>query len=262
MNASLPPVLYDSHCHFDADVFAPSRDAVWRDCQQVGIRQLLIPGTNPQQWRHATRLANVYEGIVMAAGLHPWWLASSSLPSVDEWQQYLQLPCCVAIGECGLDALIDVPMDQQRQVFVQHLQMAVELSMPLIVHVRACHNETLALLKEYAPASGGVIHGFTGSYELAMQYWRMGFYLGIGGSITYTRAQKTRAMAASVPLEALLLETDAPDMPLAGFQGQANSPLRLLDVAHQLAELRSESLAKVALQTTQNSCQLFSTAVL
>lgn len=249
--------LFDSHCHFDFAEFDYQRDDQWRQCIASGVSRLLIPGVEPKQWSMANDLSMAHSGIFMAAGLHPWWVAKAELPDHIQWQVMLSSEVCVAIGECGLDGCIDVPMSQQISVFEQHLRMAVEYEMPLIIHVRQAHNEVVRLLKRYKPIGGGVIHGFTGSVELAMTYWRMGFCLGIGGAITYPRANKTRAMVAAMPLASLLLETDAPDMPLHGAQGKANHPLRLIDVAKTLAVLRDESFATIAAATTANANRLF-----
>jgi len=252
--------FFDSHCHFDFSVYDERRDNLWRECQQKSIKYLLIPGVEPGQWQTVQTMVEKYSGMLMAAGIHPWWSESAVLPLDEQWLSILQEPYCVAIGECGLDAVIETPLEKQQQLFERHVQMAVDLSKPLIIHVRQTHQQTLQLLKKYRPSCGGVIHGFTGSQELAMQYWRMGFYLGIGGSITYPRANKTRTMAKEMPLEALLLETDAPDMPLQGYQGQANSPLRVIEVAQALAELRQQTLDTIANVTTNNSKHLFGLA--
>lgn len=249
--------LFDTHCHFDFSEFDDSRDGLWQQCLQVGVQHLLIPGVEPCQWSQAEELTNQYVGIVMAAGLHPWWVASHQVPDDELWERQLNHSNCVAIGECGLDAHIETPLDSQLSVFEKHLQMAVDVSMPVVIHVRKTHNETIRMLKKYRPASGGVIHGFTGSVELAEEYWALGFRLGIGGSITYSRANKTREAVTRMPLESLLLETDAPDMPLQGYQGQSNSPLRLTEVAKTLSELRNESLETVAKVTTTNAQTLF-----
>jgi len=253
--------LFDSHCHFDFSTFDGQRESLWSECVEVGISRLLIPGVGPQQWPKAYAIAQKYEGIVMAAGLHPWYVSdthsSTILHNVDEWVALLQRRECVAIGECGLDKLIAVPLEKQQKVFEAHLAMAADCGMPLIIHVRQTHNETIRLLKKYTLANGGVIHGFTGSKELAMEYWRMGFYLGIGGSITYPRANKTRRMVQAMPLESLLLETDAPDMPLSAYQGEANSPLKLVEVAIVLSQLREQTLEHVVEQTTINANKVF-----
>ncbi|MFT5117964.1 MAG: TatD DNase family protein [Kiritimatiellia bacterium] len=249
--------LFDSHCHFDFPEFDLQRKQLWLDCKARGITGMLIPGVEPEQWARSYEIAVNNPGVIMAAGLHPWWVKSAQLPETDRWLNMLGRKQCVAIGECGLDAVIDTPLRVQQVVFERHLVMALECELPLIIHVRQTHNETIRLLKRYNPPKGGVIHGFTGSQAMAMEYWRMGFYLGVGGSITYPRAQKTRASIKAMPLESLVLETDAPDMPLYGHQGKVNSPLRLLDVAEALAELRNANVDDIASATTKNSANLF-----
>ncbi len=249
--------LFDSHCHFDFAAFDLQREQIWQQCVEQNISRMLIPGTEPAQWPVASNIARTHQGVVMSAGIHPWWVsaAGSRLP---QDLSILDEPHCVAIGECGLDQAIDTPFERQVHIFEQHIHLAIERDMPLIVHVRQAHNDTIRLLKQYRPPKGGVIHGFSGSYELAKTYWQLGFYLGIGGSITYPRANKTREMVKAMPLESLVLETDAPDMPLYGFQGQANTPLKLIDVAQELSVLKSESLNIIAATTTHNAMSLFS----
>jgi TatD DNase family protein len=138
-----------------------------------------------------------------------------------------------------------------------HLQVARELSMPIIIHCRKAHNEMMKSLSGQNIKSGGVIHAFSGSIDLAKQYWALGFYLGVGGTITYERANKTRETVKQLPIEAMVLETDAPDMPLSGKQGQRNSPENIPEVARTLANIRGDSLQYIAQQTTENTKKLF-----
>jgi len=259
-------LLFDSHCHFDFDVFDADRESIWQACNQRGISYLIIPGVAPQQWRVATEIANAHNNIYMAVGLHPWWieksLAANNIENylrnvAQDLQRNIFQTKCVAIGECGLDALVETPLQLQQQVLDLHLTSAQENSLPLIIHCRKAHNELLAQLKNYSLPAGGVIHGFSGSYGVAMRYWDMGFRLGIGGTITYERANKTREAVKQLPLESLLLETDAPDMPIQGKQRQRNSPDAIVDIAQTLAQLRNEPLEKIATQTTLNSKALF-----
>lgn len=250
--------LVDSHCHFDFDAFHHERQVIWRSCQQSGVRQLIIPGIHPQQWVDAQQLCQQFEGIYSACGLHPWWVDRYPLPSLEQWQVLLQHPRCVAIGECGLDSKINTPLDVQLPIFEQHVRLAQSLQLPLIIHVRGAHNETIQLLKKYPLPAGGVIHGFTGSLALARTYWAMGFYLGVGGSVTYPRAKKTIETFRAMPLSSLILETDAPDMPLSGEQGKSNSPLALIRIAATLADIKQLSPQRVAQITTANSRALFS----
>ena len=260
-------VLFDSHCHFDFDAFSSCRETLWQQCIESSIHQLLIPGIKPQQWPVGIKIAQKYKGIFMSCGLHPWFIDDALSPSVntdveqlptdEQWCVTLASPHCVAIGECGLDAAITTSLQIQIPIFERHLMLAQQLAMPVIIHVRNTHNETIRLLKKYRLEKGGVIHGFTGSKELAEEYWKMGFYLGVGGSITYPRAKKTREAIRSMPIESLLLETDAPDMPPLGYQGKVNSPLYLPFIANALADLKGISVVETAKITTENSRSLF-----
>jgi TatD DNase family protein len=260
---------FDSHCHFDFAIFDNDRELIWRDCNSLGIAQLMIPGVAPEQWQIATNIAQQYKNIYVGCGLHPWWInknitENDVAQSLETFRQALQQAIsqqkCIAIGECGLDAVIDAPIDLQQQVLDVHLQLAQQTGLPLIIHCRKAHNELIQQLKGYNLASGGVVHGFSGSYELAASYWNEGFRLGIGGTITYERANKTREAVKKLPLESLLLETDAPDMPLKSKQGERNSPTNIIAIAQILADLRGEPLAAIAAQTTLNSQSLFKIA--
>jgi len=253
-------VFFDSHCHFDFADFDQDRELIWRECNAQGITGLVIPGVAPGQWNTAAKIAQEHENIYCAVGLHPWWIKNAEQDLANLPQQlrdHVQSSKCVAIGECGLDAAIEMPLDVQQNIMDIHLQLAQECSVPLIIHCRKAHNELLQQLKHYRFEAGGVIHGFSGSYEMAMQYWAMGFRVGIGGTITYERANKTREAVKHLPLDAILLETDAPDMPIQGEQGKRNSPINILAVANTLADLRGEPLDQIAAHTTHNAKQLF-----
>ena len=255
--------FFDSHCHFDFAVFDDDRDLIWRKCDALGITHLIIPGVAPEQWPLAASIARQHKNIYVGVGVHPWWITAQNdvaqyLENVrHQLQKNVSQQNCLAIGECGLDAAIETPMPLQQQVLDIHLQLAQQISKPLIIHCRKAHNELLVQLKSYNLPAGGVIHGFSGSYELAASYWNMGFRLGIGGTITYERANKTRTAVKKLPLDAILLETDAPDMPLSGKQGERNSPTHIIEIAQTLADLRGEPLEKIAAQTTLNSRTLF-----
>lgn len=270
--------FFDSHCHFDFIEFNVDRAALWEACNQQGIARLLMPGVTPAQWQGAVQLCEQYSGLCYAAGIHPHWIEQQqwfqknahglldektqekihTLIS-DEIAQSVEggARSCVAVGECGLDKLIATPMELQQQLLAIHIDIANQLHKPLIIHCVRAHNELIAQLKKSNIHSGGVIHAFTGSYETARQYVEMGFCLGVGGSITYERAQKTRTAVTKIPLEYLLLETDAPDMPLQGKQGQRNSPGNIPLVAQVLAELRGVSCADIATATWKNTLALF-----
>ncbi|MBC6905404.1 TatD family deoxyribonuclease [Saccharophagus sp. K07] len=256
-----PLEFFDTHCHFDFEDFDSDRDEIWAECQNRGIHHMLVPGVQPEQWPRMRDLCAANRGIYFAAGLHPCWLESPQDQNLSQLQQALRdiaaIEHCIAIGECGLDQYIDGDETLQEAVLCAQLEMAQELEKPVILHCRRAHNLLLRCLKQFPLKRGGILHAYSGSQEQAEQYWKMGFFLGIGGTITYERANKTRTAVKHLPLNALVLETDAPDMPLFGQQGERNSPLNVLEVAKTLAELRGDSLANIATQTTQNAKQLF-----
>ncbi|WP_295801209.1 TatD family hydrolase [uncultured Microbulbifer sp.] len=257
--------MIDSHCHFDFDDFAPDRAQVWERCLAAGIERLVIPGVSVAQWRSLFALVGTESRWYGAVGVHPWWVADLAL-APEKLQQALVERVnkeragsgrCVAIGECGLDGHIATAMEVQIAALRPQLAAACELDLPLILHSVKAHSELLRQLKEFRPSRGGVIHAFSGSREIAREYWKLGFYLGIGGTVTYARAAKTRSTVSEVPLESLLLESDAPDMPHAGHQGERNSPEYLPAIAETVAALRGIPVAEVCLQTRRNTERLF-----
>ena len=258
--------LFDTHCHFDFAAFDADRDAVMQRGHQRGVSAWCVPGIEPQQWSRLPQFARDHPGTVFAVGLHPWWLEAylSGFKSIDRAEETLLVElrrssadsACRAIGEFGLDALRGPPLALQQRFAAAQLSVACALDRPVILHCVRAHAELLTLLKA-SPPLGGVVHGFSGSAEMAEQYWRLGLRIGVGGSITYERAAKTRRAVCRLPAEALVLETDAPDMPIAGRQGERNSPEYLPDILHCLATLRGEDATQLAAVLWQTSCELF-----
>lgn len=257
----------DSHCHLDFSDFDQDRKYIWNAARHAGVIAGVIPGVAAEQWHRARLLAQQYYDIYYSAGIHPWWIDSQlgRAESVDAalealrnaLDRELQHKKCVAIGECGVDKSIGTSMERQLLVFDFHIALANIHELPLILHCRKAHSIVLAKLKKTPLPRGGVVHGFSGSLELAQQFIAHGFYIGVGGTITYPRAHKTRDAVRKLPLDRLVLETDAPDMPLEGKQGQRNSPEYIPLIAQALAELRGESLDVIAQQTLENTCQLY-----
>ncbi len=269
----------DSHCHVDFPGFDVDRSELWSRCNHLGVNALVIPGVSPEQWITAAKLCQEFNGFYYALGIHPYWIerqpwysAGKLLDEHTHARIYQQLSDallqaqtpgdsrCIAVGESGLDKLIDTPIALQQQLLELHIAVANQYQKPLIIHSVKTHNEMLACFKQHPPRYGGVIHAFSGSLETAQQFIARGFLLGVGGTITYERAQKTRATLSSLPLEHLLLETDAPDMPLCGKQGERNSPEYLPLIARQLAQLQGVSVEQVMKATTENARQLFGLA--
>ena len=236
-------MLIDSHCHLDFRCFDHDRREVLDNCKKLGIDTIVIPGTQASQWQKQINLCHVYPQLRFSLGLHPYFLNSFepahlvTLINLLEQQQNKVL----ALGEIGLDQHIEVDWKLQIHVFEQQLMIAEKQSLPVILHHRNSHNELIRILKITQFSHGGIVHAFSGSLQVAQTYIDLGFKIGVGGGITYPRANKTRKTIAQLPLNSLVLETDAPDMPLMGKQGQRNSPEYLPEIFECLLALRKET---------------------
>ncbi|WP_448568969.1 TatD family hydrolase [Thalassotalea ganghwensis] len=256
--AKLP--FTDSHCHLDFKEFDANREALLDQCEALGIGQIIIPAVAPDNWekvRQLTELINSPVKLYACVGIHPWYLHNLTQAHLSELTAYATIhqDTITAIGETGIDGKIAEQqnnLNKQIHFFQHHIALARELKLPLIIHHRKSHREIVAQLKPFDFPASGIIHAFSGSYQQAKDYLDKGFKLGIGGTITYERAKKTINTVKKLPLDSIVLETDAPAMPLAGFQGQINSPMRLIDVFEQLCQIRSESKEAIA-QAIENN---------
>jgi TatD DNase family protein len=197
------------------------------------------------------------EGLHPAWGLHPMYLAEHRPEHLDSLHDWLGRERPVAVGECGLDFFVDgLDADSQRMYFVRQLELAREFGLPVILHARRAVDEVIAAVRRIGGLRG-VVHSFSGSEEQARQLWKLGFLIGLGGPVTYERANKLRGIVATMPLEFLLLETDAPDQPLATHRGERNEPAYLAEVVDTVATLRGEDPQAIAQATTHNARNLF-----
>jgi TatD DNase family protein len=249
--------LIDSHCHLDAEAFDPDRTEVIKRARQSQVSDQVVPAIAAAGWPKLREVCMSAPGLHPAYGLHPMFLAEhrrEHLPLLREWIEREQ-PC--AIGECGLDFHVEgLDADEQRFYFRGQLELAAEYNLPVIVHARRAVEEVIASIKA-AGRLRGVVHSFSGSPEQAAQLWKLDFLIGLGGPLTYPRANRLRELVAAMPLEYLLLETDAPDQPDANIRGQRNEPTRLRTILACIAELRGEPEEQIARQTTINAQRLF-----
>ncbi len=259
--------LIDSHCHLDFDDFDRDREQVIEACLNKDIHKILIPGVSPSHWGKQINLCKRHDALVLALGIHPYFLEGVELTSLEHLDALLSRykEQVVAVGEIGIDGFIakqatGANIDVQQAFFVEQLRLAQLHALPIIIHHRQSHNQIIRMLKALKFKQGGVIHAFSGSKQEAMSYIDLGFLLGVGGTITYERAVKTRQTIQEIPLDYLLLETDSPDMPLHGFQEKRNSPDRIVNVAQQLALLKGVSIDQLSEQTDKNFYRLFSNA--
>ena len=255
--------MIDSHCHLDFDTFKDDIESVLTRARKAGVCRFLIPGTTPAGWQRQVTLSQRHKDVDVAYGLHPYFLHNDNQSGLHALSEHLS-QCDVrplAIGEIGLDAPVDVPEKEQVAVLDRQLEMAKEAGLPVILHHRKTHHLLLERLKTMKFENGGVIHAFSGSQQVAEDYIDRGFMLGVGGTITYTRAQKTRETFKNVPLSSLLLETDSPDMPMSGRQGKRNEPAFIQQVLSALGDLRDEDEQHLIDVTSANYSRLFSSKV-
>lgn len=255
-------MLIDTHCHLDFDSFAADREAVLARATAVHVTHILIPGLDLANSTAILSLTAQFPMLYGAVGVHP----NSTAVWQDTWLAELhtlaQEAKVVAIGEIGLDYYWqDSPHATQQHAFAAQLRLAAELALPVIIHNREASADVIALLRQ-SPLAGregaGVLHSFSGDWPTAVAALDMGFYLGFTGPITYKKAEALRQIAARVPLERILIETDAPFLTPQPRRGQRNEPAYVTYVAEKLAEIRGLETAVVAHHTTQNALRLFS----
>jgi TatD DNase family protein len=250
-------VLVDSHCHLDAFEFDDDREAVISRARAAGVQQQMLPAVAAASWPKLREVCTLDAGLFPAYGLHPMYLDAHRKEHLAQLREWLERERPLAIGECGLDYFVEgLDREAQSRYFVGQLQLACEFDLPVIVHARRAVDAVIAAIRKVGQLRG-VIHSYSGSMEQARQLWDLGFMLGLGGPVTYDRANRLRKLASEMPLEHLLLETDAPDQPDAGIRGERNEPARLREVLRAIAELRGEEEAHVAMVTTANARQLF-----
>lgn len=251
-------MFIDTHCHLDFPPFTDNMGNTLSGIAKAHIAAVIVPSVSQSRFQQIQRLITRFTCVYGALGLHPIFEHKETDLQLLDDALARRSEKVVAIGEIGLDKLsATLPMDKQIVLLEGQLQLAQHYRLPIILHSRRTHDVLYKLLKTIPLEKGGVIHGFSGSYQQAMQFIELGFAIGVGGTITYLRANKTRQTIARIPLTSMVLETDAPDMPLCGFQGQANRPEQLLGVFKSLCGLRTENSAEIEHQLFQNSKTLF-----
>ncbi len=249
--------LIDTHCHLDITCFSSEFDTVLTKARDAGVRGMVLPGVDREGWDRLITLSEQIEGLFAAPGLHPMYLAQHHPEDLEELEVLTRSRTVVAIGEIGLDYHIeDHDPQAQQDLFEQQLKIATKAHLPILLHVRKAHDRVLATLRAKRFSQGGIVHAFNGSYQQATHYIKLGFCISFCGTLTYDRARKIRSIAAELPRETIVIETDAPDIPLAGHRGKVNLPQYLPEILETLAGLRNEPPAETARYTTDNARRL------
>ncbi|MFM5883694.1 TatD family hydrolase [Methanobrevibacter gottschalkii] len=255
----MPLDLIDTHAHYDDARFDEDRDELLAALPQKGVCGVINCGTTVATSRFALRLAEAHDYIYAAVGIHPEEANGLTDADFDALLPLYEHPKTLAVGEIGLDYYWDsVPRETQLSVFARQLDLANQLHLPVIIHDREAHEDTLRLLEQYRPQ--GVMHCFSGSAEFAKEILKLGLYIGLGGAATFKNARKAPQVAAMCPTDRLLLETDAPYMAPVPHRGERNDSSLIVHVAERLAEMRGENAQVLIDRCRENAKRLFAIA--
>lgn len=246
-------MLIDTHCHLDAAEFDADRDAVVKRAQEAGVGLIVVPSISRANFAPVLAVCARYPCCRPALGLHPMLVAEHGEADLKDLRAAIEIHRPLAVGEIGLDLFVpDADAARQAFFFAEQLKIARDYDLPVLLHIRRAQDQVLKHLRRI-PVKGGIAHAFNGSRQQADEFIKLGFKLGFGGAMTYPRATRLRALAAELPLESIVLETDAPDIPPVFAARQRNSPEYLARIAETLAGLRGLALAEIGLATSRNA---------
>lgn len=253
-------VLIDTHAHIDVDRFDEDRDEVIARAEAAGIKAIINMGDSLESSQRSVELTHRYESVFAAVGIHPEEARPMNQADDQQLADWAEQAKVVAIGEIGLDYYWVKDQEQrqiQQQVFIRQLDLARQLHLPVCVHNRDAHGDTMAILKKEGQGVRGVLHCYSGSLEMAKELMKLDWLIGVDGPLTFKNAAKLPEIVQNIPLERILLETDCPYMAPVPMRGKRNEPAFVYHVAEKLAELRKISLEQVAEQTTANARELY-----
>ena len=251
-------MIFDTHAHYDSNGFSADRDEVLSALPAAGVTLVVNPGCDVESSRQAIALAEQYPHVYAAVGIHPGDCDGCTEADLEAIRAMAAHEKVVAIGEIGLDYYWkdNAPKEFQQDIFRRQLALAEELKLPVIVHDREAHGDTLAVVKEF-PHVRGVFHCFSGSPEMAEELVKMGWYLGFDGPITYKNARRSPEVVAVTPLDRIVIETDAPYLTPEPFRGKRNDSTKLRYVVEKLAEWKGLSAEEMEQVTWRNGCSLY-----
>lgn len=252
-------MLVDTHAHIASEPFKDDLDAVLGRAVEAGVGAVVCVGDTLDSSRDAIALAAREPAVWATAGIHPHHAHEAPAGWESRLRELLAQPRVVAVGEVGLDFHYDfAPRDVQEEVFRRQIRIAVELGLPLVIHSREAGEEVLRILREeQGHRAGGVLHCFWGDRRTAMEALELGFYLGVGGPVTFKSSQELRDVLAGLPLDRLVVETDSPYLAPVPHRGKRNEPAFVVESARALAQLKGVSLEELADVTTENARRLF-----
>ena len=251
-------MIWDTHAHLDDSQFNADREKVIERARQGEVTTIINIGASESTSRQSVNLAQKYPFIYVTVGVHPHYAKDCSDETWARLSRLAQNPKVVAWGEIGLDYYRDLsPRDVQRKVFIRQLELADEMGLPVVIHDRDAHGDILEIIKKHTPQAGGVFHSYSGSWEMAKELLSLGFYLSFSGPLTFKNNRKTAEVAANVPEDRFVVETDCPYLTPEPYRGKRNEPLYAWQVLNKIAELKGLSPEETASLAVENSKRLF-----
>ena len=252
-------MLIDSHAHLDMKQFDSDRDQVIDRALSADVRHIITVGIDIISSRNAVKLAAHYPSIFATAGVHPHNADNANKDDFEQIALIAQHKKIIAVGEIGLDFFRNRSARQKQiEVFTQQLAIAISLDLPVVIHDREAHTETVNILSSFQRNGlHGMIHCFSGDYKLANTFIKMGYYISIPGTVTFNNASQIQDVVRKVPINKLFLETDAPFLAPTPYRGKRNEPSYIIHTAQKIAKLRGISFEELSYQTSKNVCQLF-----
>ena len=251
-------MIIDTHAHYDDEQFDPDRDELLKSMHDGGIGLIVNAASTLESWGKIQRLTEEYPFVYGAVGIHPDEAGTLTEEHMSEMERLLDLEKIVAVGEIGLDYYWDNEShDVQKKWFIRQLELAKRKDMPVIIHSREAAADTMEIMRGYASGMRAVIHCYSYSVEMAREYVKMGYYIGIDGVVTFKNAKKLVNVVKEIPLTSIVLETDCPYLAPVPYRGKRNSSLYLPYVAEKIAEIKGVSTEEVVRQTEENSRMLY-----
>ena len=248
-------MIFDTHAHYDDKAFDSDRDELLENLFSDSVAYIVNQGTDLELSEYGIRLAERYENMYCAVGIHPENITETSLDDIQKIKRMASHSKVVAIGEIGLDYYWDIPREPQKVIFEKQLELSNELDMPVNVHDREAHGDTMELVRKYKPK--GILHCFSGSAEMAREVVKLGMYIGMGGVVTFKNSRKAVEVVKEIPIERLVLETDCPYLAPVPFRGKRNDSGMIWYVAEKIAEIKNISVEEVLKTTLQNAKDVY-----
>ena len=254
-------MIFDTHAHYDDDQFLDDQDELLTSLPDEGVGTIVNVGASLDGCKNAMELAKKYPFIYAAVGVHPDCAGELNEEKFAELEKWCHEEKVVAVGEIGLDYHWDeYPRDVQKHWFIRQIELARKLNLPINVHSRDASEDTFQIMKEHAQGLKGIIHCFSGSKELAVEYVKMGFHIGVGGVVTFKNGKKLKQVVEAIPLTSIVLETDCPYLAPEPFRGKRNNSAYIKYVAEEIARLKDTTCEDVLKQTEKNAKEIYGIA--